>query len=99
VILENYRRPHDLSQPVVEVGFTERQLQVVELVARGYTAMEIGAELGIATRTARAHIDALRSKLGVARQRLIPNAFAHATGIDPLRLSASSAERTQAESA
>ena len=66
------------------VHFTERQYQVLRLLAMGHTADEIGAAIGISTRTARAHIDVLRSKLGVARQRQIPMAYRVLTGRDPL---------------
>ena len=63
---------------------TERQLQVVELIALGCSNDEVGARLGISPRTAKAHCDALRQKLGVPRRRQIPAAFRTLTGEDPL---------------
>jgi len=63
---------------------TERQRQVVELIARGCSNDEVGARLGISPRTAKAHCDALRLKLGVPRRRQIPAAFRALTGEDPL---------------
>jgi DNA-binding NarL/FixJ family response regulator len=54
---------------------TERQRQVARGIERGLTNNEIGAELGISPRTVKAHSDALRQKLGVARRRLIAPAF------------------------
>ena len=66
------------------LGITERQRQVVELIAAGCSNEEIGARLGISPRTAKAHSDALRQKLGVPRRRHIPAAYRAVTGRDPL---------------
>lgn len=63
---------------------TERQRQVVELIAAGCSNEEVGRRLGISPRTAKAHADALRQKLGVARRRQIPVAYRLQTGNDPL---------------
>ena len=65
---------------------TERQLQIVKLIAQGCSNEEVGVTLGIAPRTAKAHSDALRQKLGVPRRRQIPAAFRALTGVDPLAL-------------
>ncbi|MGH3048561.1 MAG: response regulator transcription factor [Gaiellaceae bacterium] len=65
-------------------GITARQRQVVELIAQGLSNEEVGLELGISARTAKAHCDALRQKLGVPRRRQIPIAFRLLTGEDPL---------------
>ena len=73
------RTPSD--EPFV---LTERQLQVVELIARGCSNEEVGQRLGISPRTAKAHCDVLRQKLGVTRRRQIPAAFRTLTGEDPL---------------
>ena len=70
-----------LHDPVV---ITARQRQVVELIAQGLSNDEIGVVLGISPRTAKAHSDALRQKLGVPRRRQIPVAFRLLTGEDPL---------------
>jgi ATP/maltotriose-dependent transcriptional regulator MalT len=67
-------------------GLTERQLQMVKLIAQGCSNVEVGARLGISPRTAKAHSDALRQKLGVPRRRQIPAAFRALTGEDPLAL-------------
>ena len=66
---------------------TDRQRQVVELIAAGYSNEEVGRALGISTRTAKAHTDVLRRKLGVSRRRQIPAAYRAVTGIDPLATS------------
>jgi ATP/maltotriose-dependent transcriptional regulator MalT len=63
---------------------TDRQRQVVELIAAGLSNEEVGRRLGISTRTAKAHSDVLRRKLGVTRRRQIPAAYRAATGDDPL---------------
>ena len=68
------------TQPAI----TERQRQVVELVAAGYSNEEVARSLGISPRTAKAHCDALRQKLGVTRRRQIPVAYRTQTGRDPL---------------
>jgi ATP/maltotriose-dependent transcriptional regulator MalT len=70
----------DATQP----DLTERQLQIVRLIAQGCSNEEVGTKLGIAPRTAKAHSDALRQKLGVPRRRQIPAAFRALTGEDPL---------------
>jgi DNA-binding CsgD family transcriptional regulator len=63
---------------------TDRQRQVIELIARGCSNEEVGLRLGISPRTAKAHCDVLRQKLGVPRRRQIPAAFRMLTGEDPL---------------
>jgi ATP/maltotriose-dependent transcriptional regulator MalT len=70
---------------------TDRQRQVVELLASGCSNDEIGERLGISPRTAKAHCDVLRQKLGVARRRQIPIAYRLLTGEDPLSKSLESA--------
>ena len=63
---------------------TERQREVVELIAAGLSNDEVGVRLGISPRTAKAHCDVLRQKLGVSRRRQIPIAYRLLTGEDPL---------------
>jgi len=63
---------------------TDRQLQVIELIAAGYSNDEVARRLGIPPRTAKAHSDVLRQKLGCARRRQIPGAYRTLTGRDPL---------------
>jgi ATP/maltotriose-dependent transcriptional regulator MalT len=65
-------------------ALTKRQRQVVELIAAGCSNEEVGERLGISPRTAKAHSDVLRQKLGVARRRQIPVAYRLLTGEDPL---------------
>ena len=65
---------------------TRRQREVVALIAAGCSNDEVGQRLGISPRTAKAHCDALRQKLGVSRHRQIPVAYRVLTGRDPLSL-------------
>ncbi len=66
------------------LALTDRQKQVVALIAAGCSNEEVGERLGISPRTAKAHADVLRQKLGVARRRQIPVAYRLLTGEDPL---------------
>jgi ATP/maltotriose-dependent transcriptional regulator MalT len=63
---------------------TPRQREVVGLIAAGCSNDEVGERLGISPRTAKAHCDVLRQKLGVTRRRQIPIAYRLLTGEDPL---------------
>jgi len=74
----------DAAEVGRDIKLTARQTQVLCLIAMGQTYEEVGLALGISPRTARAHADVLRSKLGVARQREIPMAYRRLTGHDPL---------------
>jgi len=74
------------TRVATETGLTVRQVQIVELIAHGCSNVEVAAKLGISPRTAKAHCDALRQKLGVSRRRHIPAAFRALTGVDPLAL-------------
>jgi ATP/maltotriose-dependent transcriptional regulator MalT len=67
------------------LGITARQRQVVILIAAGCSNEEVAERLEISPRTAKAHSDALRQKLGVSRRRQIPAAYRLMTGDDPLR--------------
>ena len=63
---------------------TDRQREVIELIAQGLSNDELSHALGITPRTAKAHCDVLRQKLGVNRRRQIPLAYRLLTGEDPL---------------
>lgn len=67
-------------------AITARQREVIALIAAGCSNDEVGARLGISPRTAKAHCDVLRQKLGVTRRRQIPIAFRLLTGEDPLSI-------------
>ena len=73
-------------------AITPRQRQVVALIAAGCSNEEVAERLRISPRTAKAHSDVLRQKLGVSRRRQIPLAYRSATGDDPLQGELQSAE-------
>jgi len=75
-----------MVEPITETrsSITKRQRQVVALIAAGCSNDEVGERLGISSRTAKAHSDVLRQKLGVTRRRQIPVAYRTLTGDDPL---------------
>ena len=56
----------DLATGTRSVTITERQREIVALIAAGCSNDEVGARLGISPRTAKAHSDVLRQKLGCA---------------------------------
>ena len=72
-------------------SITTRQREVIELIAQGLSNDELSHALGISPRTAKAHCDVLRQKLGVTRRRHIPLAYRLLTGDDPLAKSLESA--------
>lgn len=64
-------RPRDRTPPAEPVGadaepLTERELQVLELVAKGLTNRDIGGLLGISAHTAKFHVAQVLAKLGAA---------------------------------
>jgi DNA-binding NarL/FixJ family response regulator len=63
------RPPGVIALPVeTDTGLTSRQLDVLQLVTRGLDNAAIAAELGISTRTARAHVSAVLERLGVSNR-------------------------------
>ena len=65
------------------VTFTDRQIEVIEGIARGLSREEMGAEIGIHPATVKAHLDLVRRKLGVEHARQVPAAYKALTGQDP----------------
>ena len=63
---------------------TDRQRDVIILIAAGCSNDEVSERLGISPRTVKAHCDVLRQKLGVRRRRQLPSAYRQMTGEDPL---------------
>jgi DNA-binding CsgD family transcriptional regulator len=66
--------------PLLGEPLTERQREVALGVERGLTNEEIAAKLDISPRTVKAHCEAVKHKLGVARRRLIPPALREREG-------------------
>ena len=58
--------PGDLGAGSGELGLTERELEVLRLVAAGRSNREIAAELFISPKTASVHVSNILGKLGVA---------------------------------
>ena len=65
-------------------SITDRQRDVIVLIAAGCSNDEVSERLGISPRTVKAHCDVLRQKLGVRRRRQLPLAYRSLTGDDPL---------------
>jgi DNA-binding NarL/FixJ family response regulator len=61
-----------------ENGLTERELEIVRLVASGYKNKEVGATLTISERTVKTHLTNIFQKLGVRdRVGLVMYALRH----------------------
>jgi DNA-binding NarL/FixJ family response regulator len=88
-VIEKFTRiPH--PQPPKELGeLTERELDVLRLIARGLSNAEIGQELYITDATVKTHITHILQKLNL-RDRVQAVVLAHETGLfepEPLRSS------------
>jgi DNA-binding CsgD family transcriptional regulator len=60
-----------------EPGLTNRETQILEFVAQGYSAKEVAQEIGIAPRTVEGHIDIIKLKLRARnRAHMVTNAIA-----------------------
>ena len=63
-----------------ELGLTDRELEVLRLIAEGRTNRQIGEQLFITTKTASAHVSHILTKLGVTN-RAEAGAAAHRLGL------------------
>jgi DNA-binding NarL/FixJ family response regulator len=64
----------------IELGLTDRELEVLRLIAEGRTNRQIGEQLFITTKTASAHVSHILAKLGVTN-RAEAGAAAHRLGL------------------
>jgi pimeloyl-ACP methyl ester carboxylesterase/DNA-binding CsgD family transcriptional regulator len=65
-LLSFLRDQHGTKGPKVGGGpLTARELEVADLIADGFTNVEIARTLGVSVRTVDAHVDHVRTKLGV----------------------------------
>lgn len=58
-----------------DLFITERQLQMVQLLARGYNVREVAEELNIAPRTVKYRLEQIRLQLGRIPTRQVPEAL------------------------
>ena len=65
-----YEKTESKSYPE-KVGLTKREMEVVDLIAQGYTNKEIGAILFISHQTVRTHIENVMTKLQVKNRTAI----------------------------
>jgi DNA-binding NarL/FixJ family response regulator len=70
-------------QPMQPKHLTARELEVVALVATGYTDDEIANALFISVRTVRSHLDRIRVKTGQRRRAELTRWYLRRTG-DPI---------------
>jgi PAS domain S-box-containing protein len=61
-------RLRDNSSLVEETDLTQRQLEILRLMARGVAAAEIASSLGISVNTVRTHVQRILRRLGVHSQ-------------------------------
>jgi ATP/maltotriose-dependent transcriptional regulator MalT len=78
--LESVAAPADQAKPARTCGLTERELQVLRLVATGGTNKAIAHELGLSEKTIDRHLSNIFGKLGVA-SRAAATAYAYEHGL------------------
>lgn len=79
-VVRHFRRHHQSQRSTQEPSaLTAREDEVLRLLAKGMTNMEIAAELNVATGTVKTHVATILSKLG-ARDRLQAVIIAYESG-------------------
>jgi DNA-binding NarL/FixJ family response regulator len=77
-VIEKFTRMRDPEPPAALADLTERELDVLRLIARGLSNAEIGEELYISDTTVKTHITHILQKLGL-RDRVQAVVLAHET--------------------
>jgi NarL family two-component system response regulator LiaR len=67
-LVQEIRKPEEAEQPLTEEPLTGRELEVLSLLARGWTNPEIATELVISEHTVRTHVGNILSKLHLANR-------------------------------
>lgn len=82
LVLDEFRRLADKKQPG-DPALSERENEVLKLVAKGYTYKEIGEKLFISTKTVQNHVQNILTKLQL-RKRYELMRYAISKGLDRL---------------
>jgi DNA-binding NarL/FixJ family response regulator len=69
VLIEAFRSPSRRRCAASRYGLTEREGEVIELLARGLRTKEVAHRLGLSPTTVRRHVSSAVSRLGVADRR------------------------------
>jgi DNA-binding NarL/FixJ family response regulator len=72
MVLDRVRRVATGSYPDDLVGLTERELQIVPLIAAGQTNKEIAAEVFLSDRTVKNYVSSILTKLGLNHRAQVP---------------------------
>ena len=67
-LLNAFKAPVTTPQPALPDSLSERELEVLRLIASGHTNQEIADQLFVALSTVKTHINNIYSKLGVTRR-------------------------------
>lgn len=62
---------HDFAKKISDFGLTERETEIIEMIARGLNNKEIASKLFISYNTVRTHTGNVMTKLGVANRTAI----------------------------
>ncbi|MGH7546180.1 MAG: response regulator transcription factor [Gemmatimonadota bacterium] len=77
LVVERESWPSGLAPPTLSSrrDLTEREGQVVLLISRGRTNLEIAAELGISVSAVKRHVERLMRKTGTHRRTALPTSI------------------------